>query len=108
MNTSTPDKKSVGRRHFAVRGRLLKLAALAALALACPTQAVAADAPASQPAALISGGLSPTGSITLMMNKSAVLTTRVPYKRVSIANAEVAEVNAVAPLEILIVAKKPG
>jgi len=43
-----------------------------------------------------------------MMNKSAVLTTRVPYKRVSIANPDVAEVNPVAPSEILIVAKKPG
>jgi len=32
---------------FPVRGRLLKIAALAALALACPTQAVAADGPAS-------------------------------------------------------------
>ena len=108
MNTSTPEIKSVGRGHYQFRGRLLKIAALAALALACPAQAVAADGPATQPTTLISNGLGATGNVTLMVNKSALITTRVPYKRVSIANPEVAEVNPVAPSEILIVAKHPG
>ncbi|HWE00865.1 MAG TPA: pilus assembly protein N-terminal domain-containing protein [Tepidisphaeraceae bacterium] len=64
--------------------------------------------PAADSVSIIANGLSPAGDITLMMNKSVVLTTKVPYKRVSIAQPDVADVNLVGPSEVLLTAKRPG
>jgi pilus assembly protein CpaC len=58
-------------------------------------------------AVLITDGLD-DGKLGLIMNKSAVLSTRAPYKRVSIGAPEVADVNAIGPNNILVTAKKPG
>ena len=66
--------------------------------------------PTTRPAApsIIAKGLTANGDIALMVNKSTVLSTRVPYKRVSIGQPDIADVNLVGPSEILLTAKKPG
>lgn len=58
-------------------------------------------------AVLITEGLD-DGKLGLVMNKSVVLSTRAPYKRVSIGAPEIADVNAIGPNNILVTAKKPG
>jgi pilus assembly protein CpaC len=57
--------------------------------------------------ALITRGLE-DGRISLVMNKSAVLTTRAAYKRVSVGSPEVADVNTIGPSSLLVTAKKAG
>jgi len=94
-----------------VRRAVITLAAWAALGLAGASNAAAQAQ--TQPAGnttttLISGGLGESGNITLMTNKSATVTTRVPYKSVSVANPDVADVNPVGPTQVLITAKHAG
>src|SRR5688500_11923373 len=73
----------------------------------------AATAPAAQPPAagrsapIIASGVN-RGVVNLTTNRSTVLKTRVPYKNVSIAQPDVADVNLVGPQDILVTAKKPG
>lgn len=56
---------------------------------------------------LISEGLE-DGKLKLLMNKSSVLNTRAPYKRVSVGAPEIADVNTLGPANLLVTAKKPG
>ncbi len=65
------------------------------------------DSVSMERALLITDGLD-DGKLGLVMNKSAVLSTRAPYKRVSIGAPEIADVNAIGPTNILVTAKKPG
>lgn len=64
--------------------------------------------PAPPKETIVSKGLDDTGAVSLMLNKSAVLTTKVPYKRVSIAQPEIADIKLIGPSEILVTAKKAG
>lgn len=48
------------------------------------------------------------GKINLQAGKSVALTTAVPYKRVNIAQPEVADVNAIGDRSILLTAKRAG
>ena len=89
----------------------------------CATVFALGDAARAQPAAatrpagaaefregggmLVSHGLD-GGAIRLIANKSLVLQTNRPYKRVSIAQPEVADVNPVGERGILLTAKKAG
>lgn len=119
MKKSLPAQKICRRR--------LQLAAWAVLAgLAMCPAALGADAgdnsaaantaaqssaPSSRPAgkaSLVASGLNAKGTLELMANKNSVLTTRTPYKRVSIAQPDIADVNLVGPSEVLVTAKKPG
>src|SRR4051812_21360665 len=59
-------------------------------------------------ATLVPEGLEADGSLKLMVNKGAVLSTKSPYKRVNIGSPEVADVNTIAPTSILVTAKKVG
>jgi pilus assembly protein CpaC len=61
-------------------------------------------APTSQ---LIVSGLE-DGKIALTVNKSTVLTTARPYKRVNVSQPEVADVNLLGPRSVLLTAKKAG
>ena len=71
-----------------------------------PTTLEAIGQPVPEP--LVTKGVGADGMIRLMVNKSTVLTTRVPYKRVSVAQPDVADVSLVGPSEVLLTAKKPG
>jgi pilus assembly protein CpaC len=75
------------------------------------------DAATTQPASasstthatdVVSDGLADNGKLALMVNKSQVVTTKLPYKTINIANPEIADVNRVNDYEILVTAKKPG
>lgn len=67
-----------------------------------------ASAPAAGAALLIADGTDAEGKIRLRLNKSAVITTKVPYKRVNVSQPEVADLNLIGPESILVTAKKPG
>jgi pilus assembly protein CpaC len=99
------------------RGRMAVAGACAVigvLTLAAQTQGQTTQ-PASEatmPAAeatnqLIVSGLQ-DGKISLTVNKSTVLTTARPYKRVNVSQPEVADVNLLGPRSVLVTAKKAG
>jgi pilus assembly protein CpaC len=49
-----------------------------------------------------------TGQLKLLVNKSVVLETRAPYKRVSVGQPEIADVNVLGQSRILLTGKKAG
>lgn len=57
---------------------------------------------------LIADGADGSGQVTVTVNSNQVLTTRTPYKRVSIGSSEIADVNPIGPTTVLITGKKPG
>ncbi len=89
-------------------------ASLAVAGLSAKPQAAgAAPAPttmrsvASTP--LITGGIDEkAGNVRLLVNKSVTLTTSRPYKRISVGQPDIAEVNGIGPTRILVTAKKAG
>jgi len=56
---------------------------------------------------LVTDGLE-DGRLAVAMNKTLVVNTRAPYKRVSIAAPDIADVNPVGATNLLLTAKKPG
>ena len=68
-----------------------------------------ASAPTTQRAnRLEAEGVGEDGRIRLMVNKTSVITTRQPFKQVSIGNPEVADVTIMGPSNLLITAKRQG
>lgn len=66
-------------------------------------------APASQPSAnIVVDGVNKDGALKLTVNKTALVKTNAPYKRVSVGQPEIADVNPIGPGNILITAKKAG
>jgi Flp pilus assembly secretin CpaC len=57
---------------------------------------------------MVNSGLNEQGSIRLLLNKSTVLSTSRPYRRISVGQADIAEVNGIGPNRILVTAKKAG
>jgi pilus assembly protein CpaC len=57
---------------------------------------------------LVASGTDSTGSIHLMVNRSAVVTTKVNYSRVSVGDPTIVAPILVGPKDILLTAKKPG
>jgi pilus assembly protein CpaC len=119
--TQRSQKQTIGKKLASGKMRLAAWSVLAGLALSATslgadapaTQEITAAQPTTQPTSratgsLVSNGLSPSGNISLMVNKSQVITTRVPYKRVSIAQPDIADVTLVGANEVLVTAKKAG
>jgi pilus assembly protein CpaC len=110
----------VGPRSAKSRPAERKLVALvlAGLALIAFTggaagQTVTRDAPTGPAtrngrADIISEGLDGRGRLRIDANKTAILTTRVRYKQLSIGQPEIADVNATSPTSILVTGKKQG
>src|SRR3954470_13923657 len=70
-----------------------------------------ATGPATMPTGatqLIASGLANDGTLRLQANKSSVLTTARPIRRISVGEAAIADVNAINPTSLLVTAKKPG
>jgi len=59
-------------------------------------------------AGLVADGVDSQGRVTIDVNKSAVITTRFPYKRISIGQPDIADFNAIASGTVLITGKKAG
>ena len=58
---------------------------------------------------LITGGIDEkTGSVRILVNKSTTITTSRPYKRLSVGQPDIAEVNGIGPTRILVTGKKAG
>jgi pilus assembly protein CpaC len=57
---------------------------------------------------LVTDGLDDDGKLSLLMNKSTILSTKAACKRVSVGSPDVADVNPVGPNSLLVTAKKPG
>jgi pilus assembly protein CpaC len=89
---------------FEYRRLVSVLAAGLLLLLARPV--VAADAPKSEPLLVVDG--LEDGKIRLLAGKSALIRTTRPYKRISVADAEVATARSVGETTILLTPKKPG
>jgi pilus assembly protein CpaC len=73
--------------------------------------AFAADMGKQMPAKsgdIVADGLSSDGQLHMAVNKTAVITTKVPYKRVSVGQPDIADVNPIGPGNILVTAKKVG
>lgn len=51
---------------------------------------------------------SDAGKVKIMVNRSTVVVTKTPFSRVSVGDAEVADVNPIGPTNLLVTAKKPG
>lgn len=73
-----------------------------------PTTRPAATTRPSDVATVVSDGIGEDGRLSLMVNKSAVVVTKLPFKTINIANPEIADFNRISDYEILITAKKPG
>src|SRR4051812_29092866 len=115
MNTNTHTSNNLsaadtanGTITFVVRRkRLMATAATAAVLslvawstgqVASPSQpAGSADAAAHAGAVLVADGIGANGVMKMTVNKSTVVSTKQPYKRVSVGNPEVADVNPVGP-----------
>lgn len=70
--------------------------------------AVAQQTPSRTDSAIVADGTDTNGRLKLTVNKSAVITTKVPYKRVSVGQPDIADVNPIGPGNILVTAKKIG
>lgn len=80
------------------------VAASAALLGAVPAS-LGQPAPATRPAANADSAAKP---IALAVGKTSVLNTDAPFKRVSVAQPDIADVNAIGPKTLLVTAKKAG
>src|SRR5687768_4281495 len=98
-------QKILRRTWMALLGSASVLLAPAVAGEDAQPESVAVVAPKDLP--IISGGVE-GNAVTLFPNRSAVLSTNRPYKRVSIAQPEVADVNPVGPTNLLVTAKKAG
>src|SRR3954471_15320302 len=72
-----------------------------------PTTAPAVQTRPAGETALVQTALA-DGVLHILANRSTVIKTRVPFKNVSIAQPDVADVNLVGPQDMLLTAKKPG
>jgi len=115
MSQSINQKIQTRRRRVAI----VLCGAAASLMLLVAGSTGEEAAPATQPAAnqpagersrndLIASGVNANGKLELMLNKTAVISTRAPYKRVSVGQPEIADVNPISPTNLLVTAKKAG
>lgn len=93
----------------------LRIAAAAALLFGACGTATGQESPAAPTTAKTGAVAAPIvetgasdGAIRLTANRSTVIKTRVPYKNVSVAQPDIADVNLVGPRDILVTGKKPG
>jgi pilus assembly protein CpaC len=118
-NLTTTNSKNVTNDRFR---RLAAAAVVAAAALwgaaagsaAAQDQPALRDNPEVQPVATqtVAGKPSPIegkdSKLSLLVNKSQVVTTKLPYKTVNVANPDVVDFNRVDDYQILLTAKRPG
>ncbi len=88
-------------------GMLSMLLAVRAAAAPAPGAPATRQAPRGT-GQIVADGTGPDGRLKLSVNKSSVITTNVPYKRVSVGQPDVADVNPIGPGNILVTAKKVG
>ena len=104
--------KRISRRMIRKAGVAIGAAVLGIAFVAAPAmgQAAPAAAPSTQPVAagLVADGVGADGKVRMAVNKTQVLTTKQPYKQVSVGQPDIADVNLINPNSILVTAKKTG
>ena len=99
-------------RHLSrARNSFICLALVGALGLCAFAHAAAPPTtnPDNKGAPLVISGIDEqTGNIRLLVNKSVTVTTSRPYKRISVAQPDVADVNGISPTRILVRGVKAG
>src|SRR5438067_1547601 len=97
-------------RDFSGAKKMIVRAALVALALcaAAPVGLAQTTAPANRGALIVGGIDEKAGNIRLLVNKSVTIVTSRPYKRISVGQPDIAEVNGIGPTRILVTGKKAG
>ncbi len=112
-NTLNLRKEQIQKKARRARA-ILVLAGAGLVFLAAVRGSTAQEAaPATQPATkmtkdLVQEGTDQQGMLKLTVGKSQVVTTRLPYKRVSVGDPTIADVNLTGPNMILLTAKKAG
>jgi pilus assembly protein CpaC len=112
-NTLNLRKEQIQKKSRRARA-ILVLAGASLVFLAAVRGSTAQEAaPATQPATkmtkdLVTEGTDPQGMLKLTIGKSQVISTRLPYKRVSVGEPTIADVNPIGPGTILVTAKKAG
>lgn len=114
--TSRRSAKTVARLSAAAAVIALLLSGAVAGADAPAGIAVGTDTAPTQPAvagattrpSFVTDGLNADGGLRVISGKGTVLTTRTPYKRVSIGQPDIADVNTIGPSTVLVTAKKAG
>ena len=102
-------------RNFSPLSKLSRAALAALLTLGvCAHSASAQTAPAPADAAdeaapLVVSGVDPqTGNIRMLVNKNVTITTSRPYKRISVAQPDIADVTSISPTRLLVRGIKGG
>src|SRR4051812_47017301 len=102
MNTNTPTSKKVPATEsitFVIRRKRLIATAATAAVLSIVAWSTGQVSPTSQPAdgaaahngaVLVADGIGANGVLKMTVNKSTVVSTKSPYKRVSVGNPEIA------------------
>lgn len=104
MRATNQTKPGTGKPRCAAAALLLT----ATLTLSAGAQTTApSTTDTATPARIITAGTE-NGRINLTANKSVVITTAVPYKRVNVAQPEIADFNTIGDRTILLTAKRPG
>lgn len=123
MNTHSTQNEMVSSKRRA-RRTLAKFALIASMAAnlmlggkanvafaqtaTAPAQAEAKPAAKADFTSIVSEGLDSEGGVKIMVNKSTLIKTRVPVKRVNLATNDVAVFNTLDPQNILITGMKAG
>jgi pilus assembly protein CpaC len=94
------------KRQLVLRHAIRWGAAVLLPLLAAETALSQATRPADE--SLVASGTSADGRVSLVVNRSTTLATKVAVAQVSVGNPEVADVNVVGPRTVLVTAKKPG
>lgn len=103
--TKNKNDRKQGQR----KAKWLVVLGTAALGVLAMSQNAWAQQPAGTArAAIVSSGTDANGRLKMAVNKTAVVTTSVAVKRVSVGLADIADVNPIGPKNILVTAKKLG
>lgn len=106
MRATNHNHRLLPRTAITAAAVLLLQAALMGAAAAQTTQPSAT--PTAATTRIITPGIVAGGRINLAANKSVVVTTTVPYKRVNVAQPDVVDFNTIGDQTILLTAKKAG
>ncbi|MBC8104997.1 MAG: type II and III secretion system protein family protein [Anaerolineae bacterium] len=90
-----------GIRFLAIAGALVCAMLMTAHMAKAQTTTATADK-------MVVSGLNDQGEVNLTVNKSTIVATGRPQKRVSVAEPSIVDVNGISPTRILLTAKKPG
>ena len=86
--------------------------AVGAISFACVVAAFAVTRAPAQPGdgndKFVTSGLNEQGEVRLLINRSTIITTNRPQKRLSVSEPSIVDVNGISPTRFLLTAKKPG